>query len=318
MKVSIVTVTQLSRRDTIQITAKHIDAQEYRTIIEWVIVEGSKTPEDCLENEKNVKSLSCKVPIVYVPGDGSKHLGELRNVSNRTAKGDIIVVMDDDDWYPPTRVSHAVKKLAQSDALIAGCSCKMLYDYDLDYFIQFHQFGAYHSTNDCFAYKRAYLKNNSYDPTKDFAEESSFTNQFSNPMVQLDPRHTIVGSSHSNNTFNKKELFIKSFLLADPNDPSHGTMYPPGYKCEVDVRDVMGSEMFERYSSILVPGDRDEFDISYFCGGTSIEWDPTSQSLGGSEQAVHLHGRAGRRRAPQYEPHEAIHGRGRGGGQRPL
>ena len=286
MKVSIITVTQLCRKETLLLTAQHVDSQDYDGIIEWVIVEGSKTLKECLENETNVKNLSCKVPIVYVPGDGTKHLGELRNISNKTAKGDIMVVMDDDDWYPSTRVSHAVKKLKKSKELIAGCSNKMLYDYDLDYFIKFKQFGPNHSTNDCFAYKREYLKNNSYDPTKDMAEESSFTKNFSNPMVQLDQQHTIVGSSHSRNTFSKKELCIKSFLLANPSDPSQGNLYPPGYKSEVDIRDVMGSEMFERYSNIFVTGERDEFDISYFCGGTSIEWDPVCQSLGGSEQAV--------------------------------
>ena len=45
-------------------------------------------------------------------------------------------------------------------------------------------------------------------------------------------------------------------------------------------------EMLKKYTSIFIKYEESEFDISYFCGGTSIEWDPKDQSLGGSEQAV--------------------------------
>ena len=188
--VSVVTVTQIKRQETIKITSEHINNQNYKNIVEWVIVEGSKTLEDCLANEAFIKTLSCKYPIVYIPGhtDGvynDNHLGELRNLSNKNSKGTIIVVMDDDDWYPKTRVDHAVSMLVNSKAEIAGCSAKFLYDYDLELLLEFKQFGPNHSTNDCFAYKRSYLETNSYDPTKDMAEEGSFTKQFSYSVISL-------------------------------------------------------------------------------------------------------------------------------------
>ena len=42
--------------------------------------------------------------------------------------GDIIVYMDDDDYYPPTRISHAVETLAQNpQALCAGSSIMHIY-----------------------------------------------------------------------------------------------------------------------------------------------------------------------------------------------
>jgi len=47
------------------------------------------------------------------------------------------------------------------------------------------------------------------NPKARFAEESSFTNGFQAPMVQLDPLKTIVQSSHDQNTFSKKELIAK-------------------------------------------------------------------------------------------------------------
>jgi glycosyltransferase involved in cell wall biosynthesis len=294
--VSILTISQIKRQETILLTAQHINNQGYKNIIEWVIVEGSKTLEECLTNEQFIKNeLKCVVPIVYVPGYhlendikifNGNHLGELRNISNKNSKGEICVCMDDDDIYPKTRVEHAVQMLMGTKAEIAGCSSKYLYDYSLQRLFRFKQFGLNHSTNDCFAYKRCYFEKNSYDSSKDMAEESSFTKNFTNPMVQLEPKHTIIGSSHTYNTFNKREICTFSCLWMNPSNPSEGYMYPQTVDITETVEDLVGKELVEKYTSIFNKNETSEFDISYFCGGTSIEWDPTSQSLGGSEQAV--------------------------------
>jgi len=296
--VSILTINQVKRKDTIVLTAEHINNQTYKNIIEWVIVNGDKTLEDSLENEQFIKTLKCNVPIVYVPGyhidlsgnpiHNGQHLGEFRNLSNKNSKGHICVCMDDDDWYPPTRVEHAVQMLMGSKAEIAGCSAKYLYDYPLQRLFKFKAFGPYHSTNDCMAYKRTYFENNknSYDPILDQAEEAGWTNKFANPMVQLDPKHCIIGSSHRQNTFSKVEICTFSSIWVNPAKPSDGMMYPQTVPVTETVIDLMGQEMYDQYNSIFIKNEPSEFDISYFCGGTSIEWDPTSQSLGGSEQAI--------------------------------
>ena len=294
--VSIVTINQIKRHDTIKLTAEHIKNQNYKNIIEWVIVNGDKTLEDSLVNEKFIKTLNIGIPIVYIPGyhldlSGNQvfndnHLGELRNLSNKNSKGDIIVVMDDDDFYPNTRVEHSVQMLISSKAEIAGCSGKYLYDFCLNRLFMFKSFGPNHSTNDCFAYRRSYFEKNSYDPKADCAEESSYTKKFSNPMVQLDPKHCIIGSSHSQNTFNKKEICIYGCLYKNPSVPGEGYMYPNIIHPTETVVDIMGQDLLDRYNFIFNKNEQSNFDISYFCGGTSVEWDPTSKSLGGSEQAV--------------------------------
>jgi hypothetical protein len=291
VSVSILTINQLKRKDSIKITSEHINNQTYKNIIEWVIVEGSNCLEDCLENEKNIKELKCNVPIVYIPGhtDGifnGNHLGELRNISNRSSTGEICVCFDDDDWYPKTRVDHAVQMLMASKSEIAGCSGKYLYDYCLQRLFKFKDFGPNHSTNDCFAYKRTYFENNTYDPGLDQAEEAGYTKKFTNSMVQLDAKHCIIGSSHTSNTFNKREICTFSSIWKNPANPSEGKMYPQTIDIEETAADLMGQEMLNRYNSIFIKNEISEFDISYFCGGTCIEWDPSSQSLGGSEQAI--------------------------------
>ena len=300
--VSILTINQIKRQETIVLTAEHINNQTYKNIIEWVIVEGSSNLEDCLENEKFIKTLKCNIPIVYIPGyhlDGEiqvfngNHLGELRNISNRTSKGEICVCFDDDDFYFKTRVEHSVQMLMNSKAEIAGCSEKYLYDYCLQRLFKFKSFGPNHSTNDCMAYKRSYfennnltLSNNSYEPLLDQAEESAWTKKFTNPMVQLDAKHCIIGSSHTSNTFNKREICTFSCLWKNPSNPVEGKMYPQTVDITETAVDLMGQDIFDRYTSIFIKNEESEFDISYTTGGTSIDWDPNSKSLGGSEQAV--------------------------------
>ena len=206
--VSLVTVTQYARMECLTNLRELITAQLYPNIIEWVIVEGSQTKIDAFVNEQHIdalkKTASFRFPIIYVPFKEGQKLSDLRNAGNATCKGDIIVCMDDDDYYPPTRVGHAVYKLINSSALIAGCSKCYLYFYDSKQLYQFRSLGQNHSTNNCMAYKREYLKNNAHASGLSFAEESSFTNNFSEPMVQLTPEKCIVISGHLTNTVDKR------------------------------------------------------------------------------------------------------------------
>ena len=61
-------------------------------------------------------------------------------------KGEIIIYMDDDDYYPPERVNHAVNKLRGSPrAMCAGSSAIYIYFNDtqkygsLDHMVQIMQ-----------------------------------------------------------------------------------------------------------------------------------------------------------------------------------
>jgi glycosyltransferase involved in cell wall biosynthesis len=219
--VSIVTVTQYSRRHCLTHLAMLIKQQIYTNITEWVIVEGSKTAVDAEENARHIieeiKDF-IMVPIVYISFEADQYLSDLRNAGNEACKGEIIVCMDDDDYYPPTRVSHAVHMLTHSTkgALIAGCSPAYIYFYATSQFFQFKSFGTTHSTNNCMAYKRSYLKTHAHAPGLDKAEESSFTNNFTEPMEQLDPAKTIIISGHANNTVDKNWLAQskKSYTMA--------------------------------------------------------------------------------------------------------
>lgn len=274
--VSIVTITQLKRKECLKILCDLIANQTYKNIIEWVVVEGSKDKQDAIENSENIKLLTSSVPIVYIPWKSNTKLGELRNMGNKMCKGDITVCMDDDDYYPFDRVEHAVEKLSSSTAKIAGCSAILIYDYFLDKLYKFNQFGPNHSTNNCMAWKKEYLLNNSHDQSKEMAEEASFTNNFSEQMVQLEAEHTIVCSSHDSNTFNKRELLVGG---THKLNPSLNEIKSP-------INNYIKEPYYTRYKNIFYHEGTSPYDIVYFAGGFSIKWDPRDMSLTESELAI--------------------------------
>lgn len=282
--VSIITISQFIRSECLPILSALIEQQYYTNIIEWIIVEGSQTPEHCLENQKKIQEsilsknpLLGKIEIRYIYQEIPLPLGELRNISNQQAKGDIIVCMDDDDYYPPTRVSHAVKTLQTSSCKIAGCSPILMMDYITGKKFQFKKLLDFHSTNNCFAYKKSYLETNSYDKTKSFGEEQSFTKAFSEPLVQLDPSKTVVLSVHTKNTFNKRKILTDCILGIN----EHVTILPEDTL-------LIPDEIRKRYEQVFLKElpPKSQYDIVYYTGGYSIDWDPADESLGGSEQAV--------------------------------
>jgi hypothetical protein len=283
--VSIITITQLKRYECLEILLDIIKNQTYKNIIEWIIVEGSNTREDSITNETKINKMietrkdELNFPIVFVPRQSDKNikLGELRNIGNRKCSGDITVCMDDDDYYFPNRVSHAVDKLVNSQLLIAGCSNHLMYDYDLEILVQMKTFRPNHSINSCMAWKKEYLEKNSHDDTKEFAEEPSFTKNFTEPMIALDPFSTVILSSHNFNTFSKKKFFIQKKNNID---------------CLVEkeinekINKYIPDELLSKYKNLFVNNDTEDWDIVYMCGTFSISWDPQDSKLGGSEQAV--------------------------------
>jgi len=233
--VSIVTITQYGRIESFKILFGMIQSQTYPNIQEWTIVEGSSTLEqsainrDLIADFLETKEYTFCINVISFLTINA--LGELRNLGNSECTGDIIVCMDDDDYYPPTRVAHAVEMLnvhySSTESWIAGSSVIYIFDFFLDKLYKYDcagAFGPYHSTNNCMAFKREYLKTNRHDSTAANAEERSFTKNFTNPMVELDPLKSIICISHSSNTFNKRNLCIGGSLglfryMKEVNEP---------------------------------------------------------------------------------------------------
>lgn len=282
--VSIITITQLKRKECLLNLYELIKLQTYKNIKEWIIVEGSVNEIDANENKINIDNLKIlndtNIDIVYIEYSSNKKLSDLRNIGNNKCSSDIIVCMDDDDYYPPLRVEHAVESLEKSSALIAGCSDIYLYEYFMNKLYKFKGFHNNHSTNNCMAFKKSYLLNHKHDSGLIMSEEKSFTNNFTEPMVQLTASKCIIVSSHDLNTFNKREICIGGSYGTNPS-LSEVTDHP--------IETYIPKNIFIRMKNIFFKEKDSEYDIVYYTGGFGTKWDPKDNSLGGSEQAiVHL------------------------------
>lgn len=205
--VSIITISQLSRHACLQNLCSLLHEQTYSNITEWVIVEGSREKDDGSQNKQLIEQLESTIPIKYIEYSNTENrLSDLRNMGNMACCGDIIVCCDDDDYYPKCHVETTVKRLSASKKQIAGCSAAYMYDYTSNQLYKFNRFGPNHSTNNCLAYKREYLANHRHESGLKSGEEMSFTNGFSEPMIQLEAKHCIVISSHTTNTFDKRPM----------------------------------------------------------------------------------------------------------------
>jgi glycosyltransferase involved in cell wall biosynthesis len=134
-------------------------------------------------------------------------LGKKRNIMHEKSQGDILVYMDDDDYYPPDRIMHAVNMLqSHPKALCAGASEIYIYFKHISKMYQFGPYGPNHATAGTFAFKRELLKDHRYNDTAALAEEKAFLKDYTVPFVQLEPKKTILVFSHDHNTFDKKTL----------------------------------------------------------------------------------------------------------------
>jgi len=197
--VSICTPT-FNRRPFISSLIKCFDHQDYpKDRIEWIIIDdGTDKIGDLVKDIPQVKYYSYNKKLM---------LGKKRNIMHEKCKGDILVYMDDDDYYPPQRISHAVERLLKDkNALCAGSSEIYIFFKHINEMYQFGPYKSTHSTAGTFAFKRELLKLTRYDDNAALAEEKHFLKNYTIPFVQLDPIKTILVFSHIHNTFDKRRL----------------------------------------------------------------------------------------------------------------
>ena len=228
--VSVCTPTY-NRRHFIPFLIKNFKAQTYpKQLIEWIIIDDG---EDCVRDL--FEGVEC---VKYFRYEEKMKLGRKRNLMHEKCKGEIIVYMDDDDYYPPERINHAVNRLrSQPKAMASGSSCMYIYFKHIDKVYQFGPYGPRHSTAGTFAFKRELLKETKYDDEAEMAEEKLFLKNYTIPFVQLDPLKTILCFSHDKNTFDKKKLLI---------NPHPRFVKETGMSCKVFIKE---REIREWYKS---------------------------------------------------------------------
>ena len=201
--VSVCTPT-FNRRPFINAMITCFNEQDYpQDRMEWIIIDDGTDPvEDLVASHPRVK---------YFKYDTKMTLGRKRNLLHEKSRGEILVYMDDDDYYPPKRVSHAVEMLmSHPEALCAGSSEIYIYFKHIKQMKRFGPYGPNHATAGTFAFKRKLIKQHRYNDEACLAEERAFLKDYTVPFVQLDPMKVILVFSHEHNTFDKRKLLVNA------------------------------------------------------------------------------------------------------------
>ena len=181
-----------------------VQQQTYpRDRIEWIIYDDGQEPIGDL-----IEAARSSLPVTrYIFSEEKMTLGEKRNKLNEEAQGEIIVAMDDDDFYFPERVSAAVSALQKSPTVdLAGSSKIFMFFTDTKEIYSVGPYFPNHATNGTMAWRKRYAMSRRYDETVAFAEEKSFLEGYKNNLIQLDPMKVMLVMSHSDNTFDKTQL----------------------------------------------------------------------------------------------------------------
>jgi hypothetical protein len=280
LTVTILTVTNLSREKHLKILVDIINGQTYKNIKEWIIIEGSQTLEESIYNkilvEEMIKNSKINYTIKYLPFfQPNENLSILRNRGNNNATSDIIVWMDDDDFYFNSRVEHAVDKLKFSNESIVWCPTIYVHDIVLNKTLV-----ANILVNNSIAFKKNYLIDHKYDEMIDFTSNEVITFVDITKGGILFSELCLVKMIDEMDKCNMKNLVIAALLQNIQG----------WYELKDNVIEyIIPKKFYLRYKNIMIIEEELIYDIVYFTGGHGIEWDPTDMKLGGSEQAiVHL------------------------------
>lgn len=231
--------------------------QEYdypKDRIEWVIIDdGTDKIEDLVSHIPQVR---------YFKYDKQMILGKKRNLMHEKTKGDILVYQDDDDYYPPERVSHAVDMLHKNPkALCAGSSTLFIYFKHVNEMYRLGPYGPNHASAGTFAFHRRLLTQTKYDDFKALGEEESFLKGYTIPFIQLDPIKTILVFSHTQNTYDK------SHIIKDA----------PTSTCKIDKNIKLNDFLKNDWMHDFFIKDIDDLIINYTLGDISHKEEVVNQ-----------------------------------------
>lgn len=172
----------------------------------WFVLDNSTNPEE----DWSVAKGHPKVRYEHV--DGEKPVAWLRNRCLDVAleeQADYLVFWDDDDYYPPTRISTGVAALEANPAAdISGSSKMYLLLVRENILMTTGPFGDTHSTAATYTVRRRYFEANRFDPTDVRGEERVFTKEWTANLIQVPAEEMIVVMGHGRNTVDKSDLAL--------------------------------------------------------------------------------------------------------------
>ena len=125
-------------------------------------------------------------------------------------------------------------------------------------------FNSNHATANTFAFRRSLLDKTRYEDAATHAEEKAFLKNYSFPMVQLDPRHTVICFGHHSNTYDKRRL------IGDGKNPRMRPVDPK------TMNDWIPSDLIDQYQNAhqLNTGTMEHQQPQHISGSPAATQDP--------------------------------------------
>ena len=167
--------------------------------IEWIIVDDTENEDlkEILPDLKNIK---------YIKLDEKKTIGEKRNIAVENSSHEIIICMDDDDYYPPMSVKQRVASLLHLNKDLVGCTGLGILEVNkiisaVSYSSYVHDYSKrfYEST---LGFRRSFWLENKFSETNIYESEGLLKNNLGR-IEEINWNSVIVSLSHYKNTNNR-------------------------------------------------------------------------------------------------------------------
>jgi hypothetical protein len=200
-RVTVCTPT-FNRRPFFPAIIKCMDRQTYpRDLIEWLVYDDGTDPVgDLLDGVEGV---------VYHRHPGAKlTIGDKRHRMMELATGDILVHMDDDDYYPPTRIAHVVEVLSLRPDCDVALPLEMFYMYSVGREALYEVKCNAPVDVPAAAFAMRASTKCRFSATSAIGEEHMFLEGLQTDIAPLDPAQTVVLMHHESNSADKRVLFM--------------------------------------------------------------------------------------------------------------
>ena len=107
-------ITTHNRQDLLLRAVRSVFSQTYKNIELIVVDDASNDRADELLKEFNLQ-------YIYIPKEESKGGNHARNTGILTAKGEYVALLDDDDYWLPTKIEKQVRLIEEKKSGIVYC-----------------------------------------------------------------------------------------------------------------------------------------------------------------------------------------------------
>jgi hypothetical protein len=211
-KVSIVTPTY-NRKNMFYMALRNFENFNYPSNkLEWIIVDD--TPD---EMEQLDEILPVDDRIKYLKLQGSEYkltVSYKRNIGVEKASNDIIIHMDDDDYYPPESILARVKSLVKYKEKGIKCvGCSLIGTYDLvSGKSSMSSDGPISLSEASMAYYKSFWEEKHFDNTADKGEHKHFIAERLSQVLDLPYSFVLIGINHLDNYTGRLRKIDKNVL----------------------------------------------------------------------------------------------------------